>query len=441
MELFYVVTIAAIFGLFTGLLPGIGSSALMLTSLPLLYALPPEVCIVFYAVGVQASQFSGSVSAINFGMMGELTSYPALAERQHILANGLQKTALKFTAIGSIISCIIPIISLYPLLIWFQQHSVMMRSDFTMLVILIIIVCCIFFKTNPRSINFFMILIGILISQIGLESQGSSERNLLTFDQTWLYGGIPMISILGGLIAIPLIMRYINWEEKLDIVNVDAKKEKKIKFPLFSALRGGMLGLFTGLIPAIGTQVGSNIAWLIEKKFYIKQNDQSVMSRLTSAESANNASQVMVLIPLLTLGIAIVPSEMILLGVIETKYWIPGQSDWLVMGLGLNSWLAISLIASSIFCYLMCYSFVSGISKWIGKNLNLLNKICILVMAAAVVYAGSLVEARTFFLMSFVVFSLVGVIFKKLDFIPLVAGYFIGDIFMDTAEVLQFLYD
>ena len=61
-------------------------------------------------------------------------------------------------------------------------------------------------------------------------------------------------------------------------------------------------------------------------------------------------------------------------------------------------------------------------------------------MTAAVIYAGGLVEAKTFFLISFAVLSIVGVIFKKVDFIPLVAGYFIGDIFIDTIVILQFLY-
>ena len=84
IEIILTLLSATVAGLFAGLMPGIGSSALMLTALPLLYNLPPELCIIFYALAVQASQFSGSVAAINFGIMGELTSYPALAERRNV---------------------------------------------------------------------------------------------------------------------------------------------------------------------------------------------------------------------------------------------------------------------------------------------------------------------------------------------------------------------
>ena len=164
------------------------------------------------------------------------------------------------------------------------------------------------------------------------------------------------------------------------------------------------------------------------------------MARLTSAESANNGSQITVLVPLLVLGIAIVPSEMILLSVIKTKSWMPGESVWALGGLDFYQWLILGLVSSSIICYTVCYTFIKLISRWLGRNLNLINKICVLIMAAAVFYAGWLIEARTFFISTFVIFSLVGVYFKRIDFIPLVAGYFIGGILIETIEILTFLY-
>ena len=428
-------------GLFAGLMPGIGSSALMLTSLPILFVLPPELCIIFYAMAVQSAQFSGSVSAINFGMLGELTSYPALAERNYILKNNLQQTALKFTAIGSILSCIVPILCLYPLLTWFQQHSLLLRTEFTLGVMLLILGFCVFYKSNPKIINFFLVSMGVLISQIGLQNSHGAEggREFLTFNQPFMYQGIPMIVVIGGLIAMPLILKYINWKQDLTNVHLNVPVQK-MNFPWFSSIRGGLLGLFTGLIPAVGTALGSNLAWKVEKIFFPRNDHRSVMARLTSAESANNGSQITVLVPLLVLGIAIVPSEMILLSVIKTKSWMPGESVWALGGLDFYQWLILGLVSSSIICYTVCYTFIKLISGWLGRNLNLINKICVLIMATAVFYAGWLIEARTFFISTFVIFSLVGVYFKRVDFIPLVAGYFIGDILIETIEVLTFLY-
>lgn len=440
IEIIVTLMAAALAGLVAGILPGVGSSALMLAALPLLYSLPPELCIIYYAVAIQASQFSGSVSAINFGMMGELTSYPALAERRYVLENNLQKTALRFTALGSTIACIIPALMLYPMLSWFRDQHVIMRTDFTFGVTVVIIAFCTLYKSNPRWMNSLLVAAGVVISQVGMRSTGSSEREFLTFGQPFLYGGIPMIAVLAGLIAVPLIVQYMGWRDPVENVHMNDKIEPSVRYPIFSTLRGSVLGLFTGLLPAIGTQIGSNLAWFIEKKFYPKDDHRSVLARLTAAESANNGSQISVLIPLLVIGIAIVPSEMILLSILETKFWMPGKETWKVVGLNFYEWFIITLVSCSIFCYLTCYTFLSWINPWLKKNLDLLNKACILLLSIAVLYSGSLVEARVFFLMSFAVFSAIALAFRRVDFIPLVAGYFIGDIFIDSIVILQFLY-
>lgn len=445
LELFFVTVLIAIAaGLLTGILPGLGPSALMISSLPLLFTLPPELCIIFYAVAVQASQFSGSVSAINFGMMGELTSYPALVERNYILENNLQKTALKFTAIGSAVACIIPALALQPLLQWFQQQSFIMRTDFIFVVCLLILLFCLVLRKNHMLINFLLIIIGIFVSQIGLHGVGAAEREFLTFGQPFMYAGIPMIAMLGGLIAVPLIVQNMNWQATPAKQNFNNKNKRQVahltNFPLWSSLRGSVLGFLSGLIPVIGTQIGSYLAWYAEGKLKPRNQHNDTMSRLTAAESANNSGGIAVLIPLLILGIAIVPSEMILLGVLKTKYWQPGLESLTIAGAGFVPLLVVSLVACSIFCYLICYSFLHLINNWLRSNLRFINIAAILMLSIMVFYAGSLVEARSFFIACFVALSTVALVLKQIDFKPMVVGYFLGDLTINSAVILTFIY-
>ena len=439
LDLAITITSAIFAGLLAGLLPGIGSTAVLIAGLPLLYNLPPEVCILYYAVAVQSAQFSGSVSAINFGLIGELTSYPALAERNNILSHGLQKTALKFTALGSLVSCVIPAFFLYVLLEWFKNQSVMMRTDFLFAVVISIVVAAVFYKRNSSLTNVVLVLSGIVISQIGLRMMGYKEQNFLTFDQPWLYAGVPMISLLGGLVAVPMIVNGSRW--KLEHANdTILSRASTVSFNWFSSIRGAIIGLFCGLIPAIGTQISSGVAWIVEKKFYKNDTANDVMSRLVSAESANNSSQITVLVPLLVIGLAIVPSEMILLDLIEMKFWYPGQETWSLFGIAFYQWLGICLAFSALISFLVCYTFISTVHVWLKQNLVLLNKISLVILAVAILYAGSLVEARMFFIASFAFFSSIGLWFIKVDFIPLIAGYFLGDVLIDSVLILQQLY-
>ncbi len=426
-------------GLLAGLLPGIGSTAVLIAGLPLLYNLPPEICILYYAVAVQSAQFSGSVSAINFGIIGELTSYPALAERQNILNSGLQKTALRFTALGSLISCVLPALFLYTLLDWFRHQSIMMRTDFLFAIIVIIFAAAIFYKKNSFIVNTLLLVCGVVVSQIGLRMQGGTEQNFLTFDQPWLYAGIPMISLLGGLVAVPMIVNGARWSLEETTVLLE-NTQTSPKFNLLSSIRGGIIGLFCGLIPAIGTQISSGVAWALERKFYTTDKPYDFMSRLTSAESANNSSQITVLVPLLVIGLAIVPSEMILLDLIEMKFWYPGQETWSLYGIEFYQWLGICLATSAAVCFLVCYTFISVMHIWLKNNLVLLNRIALVIISSAIFYAGSLVEARLFFIASFIILACIGLLFLKVDFIPLIAGYFLGDVLIDSVVILRQLY-
>lgn len=439
-ELLLLVFVATIAGLISGVLPGIGSSALILASLPLLFALPPELCLVYYAVAIQASQFSGSVVALNFGLLGELTSYPALMERDHIVNNGLQRVALKFTAIGSVVACTISVILLFPLMEWFQQNSFIMRTDFIFLIACLIVLFCLTYKKNSKATNITLTMCGIIMSQVGYHGEGSAAREFLTFGQPFLYAGIPFIAVLAGLIAVPLIIAH-HRDLKVKISECSMPKQQvDNKLPIFSILRGTGLGLVAGLLPVIGTQISSYLAWYSEKKFYAGNNNNSVLQRLTAAESANNSSAIAVMIPLLMLGIAIIPSEMILLSVIQIKSWMPGQEYMMIGNFGFYQYLTLAVMGGAGISYLLCYSFLNLVHRWISKNINILNLVALVVLTLSVLYVGSLVEARLFFISCFLILSCVALIFKKTDFIPLVAGYFVGDLLVNSAMVMNFLY-
>jgi putative tricarboxylic transport membrane protein len=428
-------------GFVSGLLPGIGSSALMIASLPLLFALPPEFCIVYYVVAVQASQFSGSVAAVNFGMLGELTSYPALRERNLIVRHNLQRRALQFTAIGSMIACVIPVLLLLPLMDIVRTSSFIMRTDFLFAVACSIMFVCMFLKTNHVIVNTILIVVGVIMSQIGYQGEGSAAREFLTFGQPFLYAGIPFIAVLTGLIAVPLLVRHTVWRYSIqDNITASVEQESNTKLPIFSILRGTLLGLIAGLVPVIGTQMSSYIAWFSERKLHPGLDSTKVLQRLCAAESANNSSAVAVIIPLLLLGIAIVPSEMILLSVIQTMSWMPDGEHLKIGQLEFYQYLTLSVICCAGISYTLCYSLVQFISAGIHKHIKTINLAALFVLLVAVIYSGSLVEARLFFVSCFLVLACLALFFAKTDFMPLVIGYFVGDTLVDSTKVLNFLY-
>ena len=76
---------APFIGLLVGLMPALGATLLLILMYPFLVTFDVATLIMFYAIVVGARDFSGSVSALNFGLLGEVTSVPILKERNTIV--------------------------------------------------------------------------------------------------------------------------------------------------------------------------------------------------------------------------------------------------------------------------------------------------------------------------------------------------------------------
>ena len=117
MELVLLLLAPAI-GILVGLMPGLGPMFMLLILYPMLTVMSPAVLIAFYAVMISARDFSGSVAALCFGTLGEVTSAPALRERNIIIGHGAIQQALKDTARSSLIGMVV---SLSAMLICLHQ--------------------------------------------------------------------------------------------------------------------------------------------------------------------------------------------------------------------------------------------------------------------------------------------------------------------------------
>jgi putative tricarboxylic transport membrane protein len=243
---------------------------------------------------------------------------------------------------------------------------------------------------------------------------------------------------LGAFLAVPSLINVSKSlsENKIDLVT-DKTQHEEVKFSWASSLRGTTLGIFLGMVPLIGTMISSNVAWAFEKLFSKKKNlNQQSLNRLLAAESSNNSAAVTVLIPLLILGLAIIPSEMLLLSIIESVGWHPKNvtGDFYIK-------LYSALIAACLISYLFCYTFVIPFTKLFYKNFKILLYITFVIIVGSVYYSGSMYSNQIFFILCLSVFSFVVLLtYKYFDFIPLVAGYLLSSEVLNTTQIIHNLY-
>ena len=441
------VFLGIVLGLIAGMLPGVGATITMLAMLPIISQWPAEIIIIFYAVMIQCLNFTSSVSSLNLGVLGDITGEPALRERNCIVTNRLTDSALKYSALGSIVACCMALLLFSILLDWFYAMPIMLRSETKFLLLWTVLVATVWWPGNTKITNLILIVSGFFLSIIGHHELFWNVRDvhILTFGITEIYGGIPSLAVLTAFLAVPALLklyRSLATTTSIGSLILTESVTQTYKFNWSSSFRGSIIGIVLGTIPMVGALICSNVAWAVEKMFSRKQNEnQQSLNRLLAAESANNSAAITVLIPLLLLGLAIIPSEMILLSSLETLNWLPGKSDWTYLGMGFYHWLFASLMLACAASYLFCYSFVIPFSKFFYNHMTGLMWITIILIFSSVYYSGWLVDNKLFFVLCFSILScIVLVLYKYVEFMPLVAGFLLGDLVLHSSRIVYNLY-
>lgn len=317
--------IALFVGIVVGLIPGFGLLSTLVLLYPFLLSLDPLQILTFYAVMGGASQFTGSITASVMGVAGEASSVPATKEGPLLFSSGRGPSAISNAAIGSMLGTIIVVGILYftvPHLSTVVENFY--NNNIQTILFLIVSLIIILSGSNKLYLNVIYFLIGCFLANIGLQRYYIEP---MTFGITDLSLGIPFITLALGLYSLPQL--YVG------IIDLDTRNlrsllgckfngllESFLEFYKYikSALRGSIIGLFTGLVPGLSTILASNFSYTVEKYLRIKNktyNTKGDMPCLISAETANNSAFLVSLLPLMLLGIPIMGSEAVVLNLIE----------------------------------------------------------------------------------------------------------------------------
>lgn len=317
---------AILSGIVAGLLPGIGTTIVIVIAYPLLSKLSVTEIFMFYIVMVSTLQYYGSIGSIIFGILGEPTSAPAVLNGHELYRRGKGELALSMTATGSFIAGAVGIAMFWVLanhsdiLVGFLSGKI--KSTIILFAMIVLV-----WVSSQR-------IIGLIISGVGL-SIGIIGSDIVTYTRlvfpkyTMFDGGIPITPIMIGLIVVPMLYHFIKHPILLPstVVNNVTFRDRVGNLLDFtylpSIIRGSIIGCLSGIIPGVSYSISSNMAESCEKVINKRgRHDTALMQNLVSAESANNAASVTVIAPMLIFALPIIPSESIILGLVETKGYV-----------------------------------------------------------------------------------------------------------------------
>lgn len=429
---FLLIVIGTLFGMICGALPGLSSSMAIILCLPFTYSMDPIVAIVLMVSVYVGGATGGSISAILLKTPGTpeavattFDGYPMAQNGKAGEALGLAVTASSF---GTIFSAFIMLVASPALAV--AALSFQSAEYFGLGLIGLCCITSIGAKNQLKAV--LSVLIGLMISTIGLDSINGVER--FAFEQPFLLNGINYISVMIGAFAIGEVYKNIEEFRHRDTsLRTDGKVAVKLmKFSEMAKMwatfiKGSIIGTIIGIIPAAGGSIASLIAYGSEardkdaKPKFGEGNPRGVVA----PESANNACVGGSMVPTLVLGIPGSPVAAVIMAAFMIIGLTPGPLLLKEQPIMLNA-IFLALIAAALLLFIGGRFVTSQFGHILRLPYPLLGS---LIVALGLVGAYSLKNSFYDVLIMFI-FGLVGYFFDKFKYsnAAVILGLILGDL-------------
>ena len=424
-------TIAGILsGVVAGLIPGIGITSLMISVGLFFVADSPLVVLAYYIGLLCASQYVGSMLAISLGLPGESSSLPAVKEGYPMYQQGKGNLAIGTTAISSFFGSFISMALFFAILPMAEYLVYIWNTNMLVIIFTLAMVLTFYISDNKIWISLLMTAIGLNLGMVGINYTIGTEW--LHFDQWWLYSGLPMIPVLMGCFVIPELLKA---HQRADVQSINFKLDLRdnLKNSLENAgviIAHSIVGFFSGLVPALTTKLASNLSYFLQKSSEVRYNRYTKPGNLRcliAAETSNNAATFSVLLPLLLLGIPITASEFVLYEHIENT----------TIGLNLeyvlnNFYILLAVfVATNIICLALAWPLANtclAVYRLPAKTIHLVTLFLVLF---PIIYTGLKEQQLLFYMGTFIICSIIGIIFRRYDTMPIVFVFLISREFIE----------
>jgi putative tricarboxylic transport membrane protein len=328
-------------GQIVGALPGLGPSAGMALLLPLTFGLEPVTAIMMLAGIMYGAQYGGTLTSVLINVPGEASGIMTAVDGNAMARQGRAGAALSISAIGSFIAGIGAVAAVAVLAPPLASFGLKFNAPEYFLLCLLGILAIGSLGGSPLK-SLGAALIGLMIALVGVDPLTGTPR--LSFDQPVLMTGIDFIPVVIGVFGIAEVLASLERIESVQPIRTRLRDMlltgadwTKCRF---SIVRGGVIGLFVGIMPGAGASIASLLAYLTERKFSSTPEvfGKGAIDGVAAAESANNAASHGAMIPMLSLGIPGSASTAILLAALILHGIRPGpqlmtQESALVWGL------------------------------------------------------------------------------------------------------------
>lgn len=422
--------LGCIVGTVVGVLPGLGPVGAMSLLLPFTFVLTPTGAIIMMAGIFYGGMYGGSTTSILLRLPGEAASVVTCIDGHEMAKNGRAGTALAAAAIGSWVAGTLGVVGLMLFATVLGKVALAFGpiEYFAVAVLGVIILSNVTGSSPARA--FLMVLLGILLSYVGLDSITGLYR--FTLGNLQLGEGFDIVALIMGLFGVAEVFSFFDNPASNPYVTPVGFREMYPTREEFGriippSLRGSLVGFFMGLIPGPATVISSFAAYQLERKVsrHPEQFGKGAIEGVAGPEAANNAATAGTMVPLLALGIPFAPATAILLSSFMIHGVTPGP-----MFIARNPDMFWTVIASmyigNIILVVLNLPLVGVFASILKVRAQILMP---LVLLLCIIGAYGL-NGKVFDIWVMLIFGLIGYVLRKFNFdpAPIVVGFILGNI-------------
>ena len=262
------VFIGVLIGQIVGALPGVGPAAGMALLLPLTFGLEPVTAVMMLAGIMYGGQYGGTLTSVLINVPGEASGVMTAVDGHQMAQAGRAGAALSIAAIGSFIAGIGSVAAVAFVTPALSGFALRFNAPEYFLLALLGIIATASLGTSPIRAMMAGVL-GLMIALVGSDPLTGAPR--LTFGQPALFEGIDFIPVAIGVFGIAEVLASLERAQYAQPIRTrlrdmwltaDEWAQSWRAIP-----RGGVIGLFVGIMPGAGASVASLLAYLTERRF------------------------------------------------------------------------------------------------------------------------------------------------------------------------------
>ncbi len=297
-------------GIIFGCMPGLTASMGIALLIPLTFGMASVEAFAMLLGMYVGAIYGGSISAILVGTPGTMAAAATLLEGPHLTAQGQSRKALEMATVASFFGgtfSALFLIIFAPLL----AHTATSFGSAEYFALTLFALSVVATLSSGNAIKGLAATsMGLYLATIGIDPVSGDFRN--TFNNTNLFSGITLIPSLVGFFALSQALLCIEntfrGQKALiphDQISQKGLSLKDIWYHKFHLLRSSLIGIFIGIIPAIGPTSATFIAYAEAKRRAQKPElfGKGSLEGIAATESANNGVTGGALIPMMTLGV------------------------------------------------------------------------------------------------------------------------------------------